>query len=151
MDNKPLLGHVVGLLKADLVSKDVSLSIIKLISRIFSDAQDSMDTGDNARSAALAQIVPELVGFFTAIVAKKSARGLDKEILQLVVYISVDIDDDKLCSQLSMIIIKQLKSKSSFLRMDLLKSLSKLLLKTSSDQYQARMSNFYFFNGTLVL
>lgn len=145
VDTTPILSHVVSLLKADVVSKDVSLAIIKLVSRLFSDEQNAMDIDggnpDPARSKCLSLIIPDLITFFTAIVSKKSARGLDKDVLQLIVYISVDTDDDELCSKLSLLIINHLKSKSYFLRLDLLKSLSQLLLKTSVDRYQARVSD----------
>ena len=142
IEDKPILSHLIGLLKADLVSREVSMSVMKLVSNLFQsekiDAEEQKsnemeveDTEDEIeKKKCLKLIIPDLIGFFTAIMSKKSARGLDKDILQLIVYISVDLDSEKLCEELSGIILAQLKSKNTFLRIEILKALTQLLIKT---------------------
>ena len=146
----PILTHLVRVLKADFVSKPVSLSVIKVVSGLFAEERDGMECdGNHPRTACLNSILPALVQFFTATVAKKSARGLDKEILRLLVLISVDIDSPALSGQLSRLILHQLKSKSIFLRIDLLSSLARLLTSCSADELGPISRDLILLCGTI--
>ena len=111
-----------------------------------------MDTDiDSDRALCLKMIVPDLIKFFSAIVS--TSRGLDRDILQLIVYISMDIrhlmDSTDICSKLSHLIVNQLKSKNHFLRVELLTSLSQLLLNSSEEDCLKIGENLIGLCGTI--
>lgn len=84
-----VLYHITSILKPEIVSRDVSLMVVRIISKVITQDPETLPL--EAEKLALKNIIPNLLGFFTATVKRKSSRGLDREILQLVAAISVDI------------------------------------------------------------
>ena len=108
VEENAVLYHITSILNPDVVSKDVSLIVVKIISKVITHDPETLPS--HSEKTALESIIPKLLEFFTATVKRKSARGLDREILQLVAAISVDIVPEASCSVLAQILIQQLKS-----------------------------------------
>lgn len=84
-----VLYHITSILKPEIVSRDVSLMVVRIISKVITQDPETLPL--EAEKLALKKIIPNLLDFFIATVKRKSSRGLDREILQLVATISVDI------------------------------------------------------------
>ncbi|CAG5097928.1 Oidioi.mRNA.OKI2018_I69.XSR.g15294.t1.cds [Oikopleura dioica] len=131
LDEFTVLYHLVSLLQCSNVGKPVVASIIKVVSQIFADKEDYWP--ESLRNA-VDRIIPILINYFVPSIENSKSGAMDKETLQLIILISLDIDQPEFCSKLIFIILDQFKSRVQHLKKELLSSIAQLIPKAEDNE-----------------